>query len=616
MTQIIIVGHPQSGLASVEHLLLTAGMAAAQPSRRERLPAQAINATLIKAHGATPIEQLQNAEPLQQIEVAPVWQGMVLDLMLGNLDHPLWGWADPQAVYLLDYWKNLDPKVVFALTFDAPYTALTRLSLDEAAAPEEELQRRLDAWVAVNSALLSFHLGNPSRSVLVHSQHVQTLATRTLQHLSERIAAPLELTTLEPTAQAAAGELAGAVTTGTEANRADTLLDDAQVAVLARLLMEANPHAQTLYAELQAASTLATNAPQHALLALADADNADNVQLRYRAWQAAVGQQQRIHQLNQRVVEAASHSARLQERIEHTEQRLESARHDAQFQLQTRDQRLQEREQQLRERDQQLTAAQQQAQHAAQENDLLLDQLQHVQQELERQHLGHASAKTELQTKTQHLSEQLSATQAKLKQQEEVAQQAKTELQNKTKQLTAQLTETQAKLKQHEQTAEQTQKKTQHQLTELQQESELLLEQLHKVQQELERYYVENQKLKANQKPKAPHGAAERIKNELAYRLGACLIQQTQSVKGWLTFPFALRAEAKRYRQSVPADQKLPPIETYSDAAEAERVKQHLSYRLGACLVANTQTLGGWLTLPFALLAEHKAFQQARTAKA
>jgi len=579
MTQIIIVGHPQSGLANIEHLLGTAGMAAAQPSRRDRLSAQAINATLIKAHGAVPVEHLQNAAPLQQIDVAPVWQGMVLDLMLGNLEHPLWGWADPQAVYLLDYWKDLDPKVVFALAYDAPTTVLTRLSLTEACASEQELQRRLDAWVAYNSALLNFHLRNPTRSVLVHTRQVQMLATRTLQYLSERLAAPLELSTLEASP--------GALATTADTDPADTaaaLLDDAQVEVLASLLMQANPQAQTRYAELQAASTLAVSAPQHALLSLANGDNSDAAQLRYRAWQACVAQQQRIQQLNQHVLDAAAQSARLQKSVDDAQKRLGSVRHTAQTQLQ--------------ERDQQLAAAQQQAGHAAQENELLLNQLQQVQQELARQ-------QQTSQQKIQQYTQQLADAQEKLKQQEQTAkkaQQALTQQEQKTRQ------------------AQQSQQHASTQITALQQENALLLDQLHTVQEELERYYLENQTLKLNQKPKADtyYGAAARVKNELPYRLGARMIQHTRSLGGWLTLPFALRAEAKRYRQSGAAQEyeKLPPITEYSDAHDAERVQQHLSYRLGACLLANTQTLGGWLSLPFALRAESKAFQQACRSKA
>ncbi|MCB7552714.1 sulfotransferase family protein, partial [Escherichia coli] len=54
-------------------------------------------------------------------------------------------------------------------------------------------------------------------------------------------------------------------------------------------------------------------------------------------------------------------------------------------------------------------------------------------------------------------------------------------------------------------------------------EKNLMLTQLHLVQEELERYYVENKNLKQQQLPEL-YGAAERIKNKLEYRLGAIMI--------------------------------------------------------------------------------------------
>jgi len=292
------------------------------------------------------------------------------------------------------------------------------------------------------------------------------------------------------------------------------------------------------------------------LVSLADTDS---TQIHYRAWQACVTQQQRIQQLNQRVLDAATQNTRLQESVEHTQKRLDSAWQHAQ----------------TIEADH--ARALQAAQHAAQ------TQLQQVQQELARQQQEHNAALA-----------------------------AKTDLQTKTKQLT----DAQSKLKQQEQAAQ----KTKNQITELQQESELLLNQLHKVQEELERYYLENQKLKANQKPKAKtyYGAADRIKGELPYRLGACLIKQSRSLGGWFALPFALRTEVKRFHQSATSDarKKLPPIDQYNDAHEAERIKNHLSYRLGACMLNHSKTLGGWLTMPWALYAENKTFQQARGNKA
>ena len=49
---------------------------------------------LVQGHDALALLQRLCAN---QIDVAPVWQGLAMDLMLGNLDEPLWGWADPQA---------------------------------------------------------------------------------------------------------------------------------------------------------------------------------------------------------------------------------------------------------------------------------------------------------------------------------------------------------------------------------------------------------------------------------------------------------------------------------------------------------------------------------------
>jgi len=581
MTKIIIVGHPQSDIESIEQLLIAAGMATARPSRRDGLRAQEINATLIKAHGVIPVESVQHAEQLQQIQVAPVWQGMVLDLMLNNLDHPLWGWADHQAVYLLDYWKDLDPKVVFVLAYDAPHTALTRLRLEEANASEEELQRRLDAWVAYNSALLHFHLRNPTRSVLVHTQQVKPAGNHYLQYLSERIALPLVLSDQDTWKTP---EISAAPDT------VSTLLgENAHIDVLIDLLIQTNPQAQTLYAELQAASTLASNLPQQGLLALT---HPDGVHLRYRAWQACMTQQQQIQHLSQRIQEVSTQNTQLHAQVEQTQRAIDQAHQQAQareaqhaYALKLAQQATQT---QAEEQAQQLAAAQHKTREITQEKDSLQAQLQKIQKDLGQYQ--------------QEAEEHAAAIRA-----------ATSELQAKNKQLA----DAQKVLEKNKQQAQMDAKKSKEKSLELQQENDLILNQLHQVQEELERYYLENQEIKANQKPKAEiyYGAADRIKQELAYRLGSRMIAQSRSLGGCLCMPFALRAEVKKFRQSEAAitHDNLPPIAQYNDAHEAERVKKHLSYRLGARMLANAKSVTGWLTMPWALRAEIKNFQQERS---
>ena len=150
-----------------------------------------------------------------------------------------------------------------------------------------------------------------------------------------------------------------------------------------------------------------------------------------------------------------------------------------------------------------------------------------------------------------------------------------------------------------------------------------MLSQLHQVQEELERYYLENQRLKTKPSvpPKtaqapAPYGAAERVKRQLSYRLGNKMIEESRSLGGWLGMPFALAGVARQYKRERPQREamKLIPIEKYRDAHQAQRVKQHLSYRLGVELVKHGKNPLRWPVLPFALRKARQEWlsQQAR----
>ena len=604
MKKIIITGHPQSGLEQIESLLLSAGMAAALPSQDKQLTAQEITTILCKAHGVVPLAQIQGDQTLAQIEVAPVWQGMVLVLMLAILQHPLWGWADPHSIQLLEYWKAQDPQVVFVLVYDAPHTALTRLSLEDAAAPAEVLQQRLQTWVAYNSALLQFYLRNPQRCVLVHASEAEPSAQRYVQLINSRIDAPLQLSTpvqepqlLHPTDSAANEE--SAVTAAPAAPEHSIVLtqpvqnftNSQQAHMLLAQLLETYPQAQTLYEELQAAATLPRNNPQ--MLGW----NGD-AQSRFAAWQEFV----QLHQLSR-----ASHAELLkkQEQFTQAQQALEADFSKIKALLAAEQSRKNELQVLLQQ-------SSQKHQESTEENELLLTQLHQVQEELERHYLDGQKLKQSLEA-AQAQAKQLPTVQAELKKTQETLKITQDKA-NELPKVQEKLKETQAALQ-----AAQAQKAAAPS-QELKEENELLLLQLHQVQEELERYYLENQKLKIGSahKPKAEardyYGAADRIKRQLSYRLGSVMIEKSRTLGGWLSMPFALQAEAKRFHQEKAArkGEKLPPIAHYRDAHEAERVKQHLSYRLGSTLVQRSGSLGGWLSMPCALRAQVKEFQKSR----
>ncbi|RMX02558.1 chromosome partitioning protein ParA [Corticibacter populi] len=753
MNKIIIVGHPQSGYEEVERLLVECGMAPALPSRREKLTPDQISRTLVKAHGATPIENLQSPQQLQQITVAPVWQGMALDLMLANVEQPLWGWADTQAAYLLDYWKSQDPQIVFVLVYDEPRTVYTRLSLEQASAPEAELQRRIDAWVSYNAALLHFHLRNPERSLLVHARQVQTSAQSYLQQISARIDAPLHVPpTLLPELHNSSQEdesqdgdavvqdnhlavrdnrahVAGAPA---EPPRLAELQANALADLLASQLVDANPEALQLYDELQAAATLPHGVAQSSGLPPA-LSGSGSLRDRYQAWLALVAQQAALQEQMQRAQTQAEQLKALSQQFSHadtqarerqrllddlhrTHRQAEALAQERQHlleqqtialqeqtadrerlcaelagQLRTERQQLQHKEQErqllltqlhqvqeeleqhyLQARQQDTTlqslrqnlqqveqqAKQQAAEHsrqveqlraARQESQLLLAQLHQVQEELERHYLEnqrHALQLEELQKNQEQHLRQIGQLKKERDEHTKTANERKTRLEQLTQAKAAYEKQTQEHnrqaetLKAERQAAREQVKQLQAQLNaaqarlasaptaDLQQENALLLSQLHQVQEELERLYLENRKLQTPatnasispqpQQPIIRTGAANRVKRELPYRLGSLMIARSHNLGGLLGMPFALRAETKRYReeqQATAGQPPLPPISEYRDAREAEKVKQHLSYRLGRALLQSSEKPLGWLGLPWALRREVKDFRQQRNSR-
>ncbi|WP_043003765.1 chromosome partitioning protein ParA [Comamonas testosteroni] len=634
MNKIIVVGHPQSGFDGVEELLLDSGMAEANPSRREGfMPAQ-ISETLVKVHGGVPVQQVCVADQLAQIEVAPVWQGLALDLMLANMEQPLWGWADAQAVYLLDYWKSQDPQTVFVLVFDEPQSVFTRQALEHADASPQEQEARINGWVAYNSALLHFHLRNPERSLLVHAAQVQTSAHSYLQQLSLHVDAQLCLPSeaVQSEAEGQNQELSNdeiQIRTGAVGKLKQALDGNALAQWLAKQLLEDYPQATELYEELQAAASMPQRSQgQTGRQLLASTAQAHR---RYQAWSAFVAQQSAMQAHAQRLLELGKELDVQALQMQHRERQIE--------QLNQAGARAQQRAQ---EQERTLAVKVTELQSSEQENQLLLKQLHKVQEELERRYqqaIQQEKALTELnkvktdlkaaKEKNAALQEAVGREKETLQeqlqkvQQELISRKAKAQQEEKTlaelPRVKAELKAVQDKTVQLQQSEEQLKRQLQAQSAKtstaigLEKENELLLTQLHRVQEELERYYLENSKLKAMQ-PKAYYGAANRMKQQLPYRLGATMIRQSRSLSGWVTMPFALRAEAKRFKQDQIAGlgQQLPPIEQYRDAHEAESIKQHLSYRLGSRMVANGQSLGGWVSMPWALLAEVKVFRKER----
>lgn len=560
MNRILIVGHSASGYQTVESVLQQRGMCSPHPSRREELLPQEITSTLCKVHKTPHIEHMTVEDDIEQLQVAPIWHGMAMDLMLGNLEQELWGWADPQAIYTLDYWAQLDDQLTFVLVYDKPQSALVNVAtkLDNLPAPDLELP--LSNWMAYNGALLHFFLRHTDRCLLVNAQQVRHNTDGCLQKLQPLLRAPLLSLTEDETVD-------GVTTDGTQLSAypihtmipAQKLTDvinlaglktpkaheilqgSAMESYLLNQVLAEYPACLALYAELQSAASLPLQEPHQASTNAA------------QAWGALV--QQRTL-----AIELASG--------------------------------LHETYQGLRLNLEQTIVEQ------AKESELRLSQLHQVQEELESHYL-----------QKQALEQHSAAQSREIQRQAELVNQKEAE----KSALNKALTEQQKLLEAAQSDGKQKLDEQNMQLKTLSDENSLLLSQLHRVQEGLERSYLDNQYLK-KQLPVPMYGAADRVKQELGYRLGSVMIKRSRSLTGWLGMPWALRAETRAYQLQCEDHTvlDLPPIHTYCDAHEAERIKNHLSHRLGQTLIQNSKSPLGWVKLPFVLGQDVRQFRRQR----
>ncbi|MCV3383900.1 DUF4422 domain-containing protein [Campylobacter lari] len=92
---------------------------------------------------------------------------------------------------------------------------------------------------------------------------------------------------------------------------------------------------------------------------------------------------------------------------------------------------------------------------------------------------------------------------------------------------------------------------------------------------------------------KGYYGAADRVKNQLAYKIGSAILSSRTFFK-IIKLPFELakiycnhKNEKIIYEKMVKIDNslKLPLLEQYVDYSEAEKIKNHLSYRIGYVII-------------------------------
>jgi len=242
INKLMVVGHPLSGYAAVEQVLHGSGLQAAAASKTQGLSPTQVSDMLLRAYRVPPLEATHALEALSPINPSPVWQTLALDLLVGNLEQELWGWADPQAIYLLDYWKNLDHQLAFVLVYDSPQASMAGLfDNPEVDCTEDVVQAGSANWLAYNEALLNFYLGNTERCLLVHGQQVRAKTADYLKQVKHQMGVELQM----PVGEALR-----------EANSQSSSSWLAMKTQLCSRVLAANPKVTQMYADLQSVASL------------------------------------------------------------------------------------------------------------------------------------------------------------------------------------------------------------------------------------------------------------------------------------------------------------------------------------------------------------------------
>ena len=592
MNKILIVGHKESHYQALDKILQGCGMAPALPSHTHRLGALQITDKLLHvakptgtqkqiAHSAeskskknrhhahrAPSQLLEPKtsqpeilNPYHQKSPKKVWDNLSFDLILGNAEQPLWGWSDTQAVSLLEYWAQFDEDFVFVLTYDKPSDVLVRLldGAEQDDLSEGAIEQALNDWSSYNQALLEFQQKYPNRCLLVNGEQVIHSAKNYVSAVSDKITWQMDSSVADDQLLAVSD-----------------LQDKFQLSEMSQffaeqLLLE-HDKVNQLFMQLQAQADLPLALQKRTFNTL-------------NLLKKTIAQQKRLESTQEQLLATEKE---FQSQTENLKQVISSAKADHDKDLQS------------------LKAAQGQLTDQQQENTLIISQLHQVQEELEKYYLE-TKKSTDLLNEEKKKSSELEKRAAELNKKSD-------ELNKSVAQLTK---EKQAISDQNKKLIQENSVKANENNSLMQQENELLIRQLHQVQEELEKYYLENQRLKSAQPQPAAanlpstavyYGAAERVKQDLPYRLGATMVSHSKSTKDLAKLPLALMKEYRQFQKDE--HKELPPVEAYQDAHEAEKVKKHLSYRLGKTLVDGVKSPKTIVDLPVKLGKEIVGFKK------
>jgi len=162
MPILVTCGHPDSGYQLAYEALVQAGLAYPKPSCGDCVSPEDLHGMIFSE------DTLDSSGFRPSMLMVPenAWRDIGVALFASNGEEENWGWADSRSVWLLNFWKDLDPHVRFILVFSAPELVLAKVLGDNPT--PDNIPSVLAGWMAYHTEILRFYNRNPERSLLVN----------------------------------------------------------------------------------------------------------------------------------------------------------------------------------------------------------------------------------------------------------------------------------------------------------------------------------------------------------------------------------------------------------------------------------------------------------------
>ncbi|MGY6103648.1 protein HyaE [Pasteurella multocida] len=593
MKKVIIIGHKQSNYQNVEKAFQYYGMNPPHPSKREKMSPIEIgdvlnkvlpdlnkapeNLSLLpnkKIKGSSIKNKSRKKSRNSTVKTTSLWDNLYLDLVLANIDQEFWGWSDPNSLQLLDYWANIDQDIHFVFVYDKPENLFQHNFIEESIELDsEKIKEKLEEWEKYNEKLLMFFNKYKERSVLINSRQIRKSIQNSIPKIYK------ELSASEVTLEKILHEDRLDIPSENLNENLDPLSD----LIISNVLKK---HYSTveLYEKLQRESSLP----------YLDTNKVNDISLAINAWQEMIKRNKEYQILT--AEHKNTETFLLEEKNKLVEKTKEIVREkeknikdkkDLEIQIEALQLKLEKyfiESNALKEDNKKLSIEIDDLNIKKEENiKSLKKEIETLKTEIEKNHIENKNLK---ETNKSSLIEIEKLNREK-------------EDDNKQKEKTITLLKKEDSIKSNELDRKNEEIKNYKIIIEDNiKEKKSLENQVEALQFELEKYFIENKKIK--EKPPL-WGASKVIRSTLEYQLGRTMIEKSRSIIGFIMLPISLILVYLSFKISEIRKDKNIILHEYQDYYEAMKLKNHLSYKLGEVFIINFKNPIKWILLPYRL---------------